>query len=108
MLLTNQKTIECVQFTGLQTKGTLPHREESGENIPSLPLFFDVGSFPCPTQMLPFADSLSYPNSQYLSPQRLSESPDLIAMGQWAGKIPGKPDLPDDTHLGQVIVIKKI
>ena len=25
-------------------------------------------------------------------------------MGQWAGKIPGKPDLPDDTNLGQVVV----
>ena len=26
-------------------------------------------------------------------------------MGQWAGKIPGKPDLPDDTHLAQVPVV---
>ena len=26
-------------------------------------------------------------------------------MGQWAGKIPGKPDLPDDTHLAQVHVV---
>ena len=28
-------------------------------------------------------------------------------MGQWAGKIPGKPDLPDDTHLGQVAIHKE-
>ena len=40
--------------------------------------------------------------THFTSSQRLSESPDLIAMGQWAGKIPGKPDLPDDTHIGQV------
>ena len=50
--------------------------------------------------IIPILKSL-FPHSLYLL-TRLSESPDLIALGQWAGKIPGKPDLPDDTHLGQV------
>ena len=57
-----------------------------------------------------YADSLIvwYPDQENFSPLggvRLSDSPDLIAAGQYAGRIPARPSLPPGTQLKQVLTI---
>ena len=57
-----------------------------------------------------YSDSLLawYPDQDISSATggvRVSDSPDLIAAGQYAGRIPGRPSLPPGCQLKQVIAI---